>query len=198
MVDQSLKSTPDRYGRVARGLHRTLSILIGLQIVGGLIALGDSEAGKIGILKLHAPLGMLIGVLAAARIVWWIGFDRRPDDVAGMTRLQSLAAHGVHGLLYALPLAAVFTGSALLSRSGASAFVFGHAEGAFPDLRAAAGFGAHGTAVMLLILFIAVHILATIYHEFIKQDHLTARMRRDDPTPITAPADAEISAGSQR
>jgi len=198
MVDQSLKSTPDRYGKVARGLHRTLSILICLQIIGGLIALGEPGAEKIGVLKLHAPLGALIGILAAVRIVWWIAYDRRPDDVAGMTPLQTLAAHGVHGLLYLLPLAAVFTGSALLSGSGASAFVFGDATGAFPDLRAAAGFGSHWIAVMLLIAFIAVHILATIYHEFIKQDHLTARMQRDAPTPLTAPAAAETSAGSQR
>jgi cytochrome b561 len=196
-VPDRLKSTPQRYGPVARGLHRTLSILIALQLIGGLLALSAPVEHKIGILKLHAPLGILIGLVAAARIVWWIGFDRRPDDIAGLRRWQSLLAHLVHGLLYLLPLAAVFTGYALLSGSGANRFVFGDATGAFPDLYAAAGFGAHWLMVMLLTTFIAVHLCAAIYHELIKRDNLLARMRRDEPAPPTAPATAQITADSR-
>jgi len=129
----------------------------------------------------------LIGLVAALRLLWWLAIDRRPDDIAGMTPLQAGAAHVVHGLLYLLPLAAAFTGYALLSGSGAGGFVFGHATGAFPDLREAAGFGAHWIAVMLMVAFIGVHIYAAVYHQFFKQDNLWARMRRDGPAPPTAP-----------
>jgi cytochrome b561 len=197
MVDSSLKSSPQRYGSVARTLHRTLTVLILLQIAGGLAAVSASAERQIGILKLHAPLGMLIGIVAALRLIWWLGFDRRPDDVAGMTRAQSILAHVVHALLYLLPLAAVATGYGLLSGSGAGAFVFGHAKGAFPDLREAHGFGAHWISVMLLIAFIGLHVYAAMYHQHVKKDNLLARLRRDEPAPPTAPAALEAPAGSR-
>jgi cytochrome b561 len=197
MVDPSLKSTPERYGPVARALHRTLSVLILLQIIGGLVAVSSSAERQIGLLKLHAPLGMLIALVAALRLLWWLAFDRRPDDIVGMSRAQAVTAHVVHGLLYLLPLAAAFTGYALLSGSGAAGFVFGHATGALPDLRAAAGFGAHYIAVMLLVAFIGLHIYAAVYHQVVKKDNLLARMRRDEPAPLTAPAAAQTSAGSR-
>ncbi len=193
MVDPSLKSTPRRYGSVARWLHLILSVLILLQIAGGLIAVGASPEGQIRILKLHAPLGMLIGLVAAVNMVWWAGFDRRPEQVAGMTPAQSALAHFVHGLLYVLPLAAAFTGYALLSGSGAGAFLSGQATGSFPDLREAPGFGAHWLAVMLLTAFVGLHIYATVYHQYFKRDNLVARMRRDEPTPPT-----ESAAASER
>jgi cytochrome b561 len=193
MPARKLKSTPDRYGFVAVALHRTLSVLILLQIVGGLAAVGASAEKQIAILKLHAPLGILIGLVAALRIFWWVGFDRRPNDIAGMSRAQSITAHVVHGLLYLLPLAAAFTGYALLSGSGAGRFLSGEATGEFPDLRQAAGFGAHWLAVMLLIAFIALHVGAAVYHQVFQRDNLLARMRRDEPAPPTEPAPAPQS-----
>ncbi len=197
MVDSSLKSSPQRYGSVARALHRTLTVLIVLQLAGGLAAVSASAERQIAILKLHAPLGMLIGLVAVVRLIWWLGFDRRPDDVADMTPAQSILAHVVHALLYLLPLAAVATGYGLLNGSGAGTFVFGHATGAFPDLREAPGFGAHWLATMLLVAFLGLHVYAAMYHQYVKKDNLLARMRRDEPAPPTAPAAIEASAASR-
>jgi cytochrome b561 len=181
------KSNRQRYGFVAVALHRTLSLLIFLQLLGGLVALRQSGDDKISILRLHAPLGLLIGLLAIARIVWWSVYDQRPDDIAGMPRYQALAAHFVHGLLYLLPIAAALTGYILLSRSGAWGVVFAQsADHVIPDFKASSGFLAHWIAVMSVASFVAIHICATCYHQFIKRDNILVRLRSNEPTPPTA------------
>ena len=189
----SKKSTPERYGSVAIALHRTVSFLIFLQIVGGLAAVSAEGASKIGLLKLHAPLGVVIGLVAAYRIYWWAFVDRRPNDIAGMPRVQSLAAHTVHALLYAAPVALAITGYALLKESGVS--LFGAQTGSAEKLDAYLANSWHMTMAIALVALLAVHVCATAYHQFIRQDNLIARMRPNEPAPPTEPEPVEAGAG---
>ena len=180
------KSSQQRYGFVAVAFHRTLSLLIFLQLLGGLIALRQSGDDKISIIRLHAPLGFLIGLLALARIVWWSIYDQRPDDIAGMPRYQAVAAHFVHSLLYLLPIAAALTGYILLNRSGAWEVVFAQSAGhVIPDFQTSPGFLAHWVAVISVTVFVAIHVCATCYHQLIKRDNILARLKSDEPAPPT-------------
>jgi cytochrome b561 len=171
------KSTRERYGVVAVALHWSIAVLIVLQLLGGWAAVRADGAAKIGLLKFHAPIGVAIGLLAALRILWWLAFDRKPDDVAGMSRAQAIAARAVHGLLYLAPLALAASGFALLVMSGANRIVFGGGQAPLPDLTRFALFRGHVAMAIALLALVAAHVGAALYHQFVARDNLLARMR---------------------
>jgi cytochrome b561 len=152
-------------------------VLIVLQLIGGWAAARAEWSAKIGLLKFHAPLGLAIGLLTVLRILWWVAFDRKPDDVAGMPRAQAIAAKAVHGLLYLAPLALAASGFALLVLSGANRIVFGGAQAPLPDLTHFAPYKGHVAMAIALLALAAVHAGAALYHQFVVRDNLLARMR---------------------
>jgi cytochrome b561 len=42
-----------------------------------------NPAAKAAILRLHAPIAVAVLALTDLRIVWWFGFDRKPDPIGG-------------------------------------------------------------------------------------------------------------------
>ncbi|OCW55868.1 hypothetical protein AWJ14_15020 [Hoeflea olei] len=171
-----MKSTPTAYGAVAVGLHWLSALLIVGLLVSGTIADETADpAAKASILSMHAPFGILVLVLTLARIAWW-RFDIRPEPLGDDTALQKLAAKGVHGLLYLVVLVMGASGIALFALSGAGDIVFFGAPGPLPDFGDYAPRPAHGIGANLLIALLAAHVLAALYHHFVKRDATVSRM----------------------
>ena len=100
-----LKSTSDQYGTVAVLIHWVSAVLILILIVSGFRAAGTMDpAAKAAILRVHVPIAIGVLALTLLRIVWWLGFDRKPDPVAGAPRWQERTAPVVHVLFYVVIL----------------------------------------------------------------------------------------------
>jgi cytochrome b561 len=171
----SLKSTTRRYGSVAIAIHWTSAALIIAALIGGLVMVNAADPGlKRMILPIHATLGSLALLLTLVRIGWWIWGDRRPRPVTGMPAAQEWAARAVHALLYLLVLILGASGIATLVLSGAiPALVSGTA---LPDFSELAPRLAHGLMGRLLLVLLATHIGAALYHQLIRRDRLLSRM----------------------
>ena len=79
----NLRSTTDRYGAVAVGIHWVTAVaMIGL-LVSGTIADGAAPTAKASILLPHGVMGILVMLLTLLRVAWWIWADRRPLPVIG-------------------------------------------------------------------------------------------------------------------
>ena len=90
----SLKSQPNRYGSVAIAIHWLTALAIFGMLFSGLSAANATDqASRFTLLRGHAVMGSLIGVLTVLRIIWWLAFDKRPKDQPGLSRLQKGAAH---------------------------------------------------------------------------------------------------------
>ena len=172
----NMKSTPQRFGAVAIGIHWLTAILIVGQFSGGVAAALADAPGKVAILRFHAPLGVAIGVLTLLRIVWWAFFDHKPQDLAGSPRAQVLAAKAVHGLLYVAILALVVSGIALIVVSGAGQALFGDGAISLPDFAAFGPFYGHVAMAILLLLLFAAHVAAALHHQFVRRDGILSRM----------------------
>jgi len=173
----SLKSSPTRYGTVAIAIHWLTALAIFGMLISGLAAANSADpATELTLLRGHAIMGTLIGVLTLLRIVWWLGFDRRPADPAGMSRLQVLAAHTVHYGLYVVILVLVSSGIATIILSGAGVQLLGTAPPPLPDFTLAPPFTVHGLLARGLIALLIGHIGAALWHQFVRHDHLLARM----------------------
>lgn len=173
----SLKSSPTRYGPVAVAIHWITALAIFGMLASGLVADNMSDdAAKLPLLRVHVIMGVLIGVLTLFRILWWLAFDRHPQQAAGLSSTQVLASRVVHYGLYAVILVMVSSGLGTVILSGAGAQLFGGAALPFPDFSLAPPFTVHGLVARVLMLLLVGHIGAALWHQFIRRDRLLARM----------------------
>ena len=171
------KSSPDRYGRMAILIHWTSAVLIIALMIAGFIAANTVDPqGKASLLRIHAPVGMAVLVLTLARIGWWLFADRKPREMAGVPRLQSIAAKAVHGLLYLAIFGLAGSGVAMFVMSGAGDILFGTAPGPLPDFWAFTPRIGHAVFARIMAVLLLAHIGAALYHQFIRKDRLFARM----------------------
>lgn len=170
-----LTSTADRYGTVAVAIHWTSALVILAALAGGLIMGNAIDPATVRtILPIHVGLGLTALLLTLVRIGWWLWGDKRPQPVAGMPKLQERAASAVHGLLYLTILLLAASGIATMLLSGAMAALLSGAP--LPDFSQVAPRAVHGLVGWVLILLLVAHVGAALWHQFIRRDHLLARM----------------------
>lgn len=168
------KSSTDRYGSVAAGIHWLSALAIILMLASGL-AMGNDDALVPTVLPVHVSLGILVGLLTLFRIIWWWIFDRQPRPVAGMSVAQERAARLVHLGLYVAILIMVASGVGMLALTGAAAAIF--SGGVLPDFSDAPPYFMHWLMSRALIALALGHIGAALWHQFAKRDGLIGRMR---------------------
>ena len=167
------KSTPTRYGATAIALHWSSAAAVILLLVSGLVAANAVDGPPPALLLVHAALGILALLLTLVRIVWWLGFDRRPQPV-DMPGWQRSAAAAVHGLLYLSLLVMGASGIATLVLSGAVPALL--SGGPLPDFSLVLPRAVHGIVSKLLLVLLVAHVGAALYHQFVMRDRLLARM----------------------
>lgn len=170
------KSTATRYGSVAIAMHWGTALLILLLFMTGLLAAGQADqTAKLALLRAHVPMGIGILLLTLLRIVWWLADPRRPALPADQPAWQNLTAKAAHLGLYVIVLVSAASGIATIVLSGAlPAIITGAAT--LPDLSTVLPRAVHGIASRLMLGLLALHIGAALYHQFIRRDHLMARM----------------------
>ena len=173
----ALKSTADRYGAVAISIHWVSVVLILVLIASGLRAAGTSEAAaKAAILRLHIPIAIAVLTVTVFRIIWWLGFDRKPSPVPGSPRWQERSAQVVHILFYIVILGMIVTGVGMMELSGAAPLIFGGDTRSLPDFWRYPPRLPHAIGARLLLALLALHMGAALYHHFVRRDGLIWRM----------------------
>ncbi len=169
----SITSSPQRYGAVAAAIHWVTALAVLLMLASGQVM--DMQPDAAGaILPFHVVTGMLIGVLTLFRILWWLAFDRQPAPQPGLPVWQERLARLVHWGLYAALLVLFASGMAMLVLLDALGPIF--SGGVLPQFAQTPARLAHGLVGRLLLLLAALHIGAALWHQFIRRDHLLARM----------------------
>jgi len=172
----SLRSNSERYGSVVVAIHWLTALAIFAMLGTGLAAANMADpASELVLLRVHAIMGVAVGVLTLFRIVWWLMVDTPPRDAAP-SRLQGLAARAVHFGLYGVILVMVASGIATMLLTGAGAQLAGEAPLPLPDFTLAPPFTAHGMLARVLIVLLIGHIGAALWHQFVRRDRLLARM----------------------
>lgn len=173
----ALKSTSDRYGRVAIAIHWLSALLVvGLMISGCRAADMIDAAAKTSLLRVHVVAGIAVLVLTLARLGWWWLADRRPDPAAGQPPFLTRAASVMHGLFYVLLFGMAASGIGMMVLSGAGAVLFGGAGGVLPDFWNYPPRLPHAIGARALIALVVLHSGAALYHQFILRDGALARM----------------------
>lgn len=157
--------------------------LLALMIIGGLIMGGNvlaetpnSDPFKLTSLRMHMIMGSAILVLMIGRLVVRLKTDKPPAADIGNDLLNKGAAL-THWGFYLLVIAMCASGLAIANMAGLPAIVFGGSGDPLPaDFSAFPPRAAHGMLATLLGLLILAHVVAGLYHQFVRKDGLLGRM----------------------
>ncbi len=169
------------YDRFSVTLHWLMAALLIGQIALGVWMLGlpkDATGLRASWFNVHKSWGMVLGLLIVLRLAWAL---LRPR-VAALPQARSiqLLAATAHRLLYALMFILPLSGFLGSVFSGYPIRFFGMT---LPKLGARWEAGKevmsvlHQGAAMALMLLIALHVAAFVYHQFVLKHALLQRMR---------------------
>ncbi len=168
-----------RYHPVMVALHWLLALLIvvGLFMGGNVLAqIPNDDPAKLFSLRMHMGAGILILVLMVARLVVRV-FTAKPPHADIGNALLNRGAVATHWIFYALVIGMGVSGMAMAKMAGLPEIVFGGSGDPLPasfyDLPPRI---VHGIGATLLMVFIATHVVAALYHQFVRKDRLFARM----------------------
>ena len=170
--------SPARYHTALVTLHWLLALLLIVALLMGTFALKtvpNSSPDKIDALRGHMIAGGLILLLTLTRLVVRLKTAHPAPASTGNALLDRLAP-ATHWALYLLVLLMAGSGVAMSVLAGLPGIVFG-GVGTLPvNFDALPPRAVHGIVAKLLMLFIAMHFAAALYHQFIKRDGLLRRM----------------------
>ena len=180
-----LRNTATTHGLLARGFHwlTALCMLPTLAMAVYMDTLHEDVPGDpqkyFAVLPWHKTLGFLVLCLLLLRLPWYLR-NIRPNDPAGLSRLQSRLAHLVHWSLYALMLLLPLLGW-LGSSAGPSSFklftvwdmprLIGKNQELSSQL-----YDVHVVLGWTAVVLVVGHVGAALWHQFIGRDGLLRRM----------------------
>lgn len=185
---------PKRYHPVHVTLHWLVALGVFFNLYLGIFVFSERGPGGFQLRPIHMAVGITILVLLLVRLVMRFTV-RRPADATAGHKLLDIIAKIVHYGLYLTVLTVTILGVTFTSQSGIlqSAFTGSRPEfdgpppGFDPADQGGPGGGLpggsqsparmfHGSFGYLLTLLVVIHILAALYHQFIRGDNLFARM----------------------
>lgn len=167
---------PQNHGALTRAIHwATAFVVLAAWIVGSTMEDVPRGASRDLAMQLHYSLGVLMLGLAALRVAWRaVAPPARPPGAAW----QRMAAQAMHLALLGLTLAVPMSG--LLDRwaRGRTVSVFGGMllPAPFPIPGERLWGEAHEALANLMLLMIAAHVLAALWHQFVLRDRALSRM----------------------
>jgi cytochrome b561 len=146
----------EKYTKTARVLHWLTVLLVISQFASYwiIVSLAEAERDTEPFELMHGIGGITLLVVTLFRLFW--RWRNPPPALLGVSSWQAGLARSVHLLLYALLIAQPVSGI-LAVREELDGSV-------------------HGTLSLVLLVVIAVHVGAALYHHFIAKDGLLRRM----------------------
>lgn len=170
---------PPRYHPVLVSLHWLLALMIVFSLAMGMFSLkeiANASPDKLFALRGHMIAGVLILALMIVRFAVRFVLPRPAPATTGSRLLDRLSVVTHYGL-YLLVVLMAASGIATAVQAGLPGIVFGGSGAPLPE-----SFGiyrprvVHGVIAKLLLALAALHVLAALYHQFVRRDNLLSRM----------------------
>jgi cytochrome b561 len=178
-MPDAFAATPG-YTATARALHWIVAALMLTMIpIGIAMANADFGPAQDTLYHLHRSTGAILLPLMLVRLIYRL-MNPPPPLPNEIPASQRLAAHAVHWALYAAVIGQAIVGWIATSAYRAPIMVFWlfelppiwREDRAFSD----AMFMVHRNLGILIVLLLAAHIGAALYHHFIRKDRVLMRM----------------------
>jgi cytochrome b561 len=169
------------YTPVAKSLHWLMALLIlGLLVLGTYMSDLPLSPQKLELYAWHKWAGVTVFLLVWLRLAWRVA-HRPPGLPASLSPRMRLAAHAGHAALYVLMVLIPLSGWLMSSAKGFQTVWFGVLP--IPDLIGKDRLlgeilqQVHEALSSLLMLTLAGHVAAALWHHFVLKDDTLRRMR---------------------
>lgn len=170
-------NTASTYGSVAKFFHWVIFLLVFSMLVFGFFMGDVPKDWQRFVYNTHKLTGLTILVLVMLRLCWAL-INKKPALVM-TSAIEKIAEHTVHGLLYAFLMLMPILGWIGSSAGGRPPklgdWVIGLPLGEDKVLKEWA-FHWHGIVAWIIIGLVTIHVLAALYHHFIRRDDVLRRM----------------------
>lgn len=176
-----IKNTENSYGSMTRILHWLMSIIIIIMIIVGftMANLPPSDQ-KWQMYNAHKATGVIVLFLTTLRVLWVLT-NIRVQVPFNLPSWQRMLARWNHNLLYVLMLVMPLSGALMSLLGGHDIDVYGlftiKALGEYKNISKIC-WNIHVNTAILLVVTIVVHIIAALYHHFVRKDNVLMRMIR--------------------
>lgn len=168
-----------RYHPLLVALHWVLAFGITVSLVRsfiGLAHMSNADPAKLVALRLHMTAGMVISIIMLIRLVVRLKTAKPPVASTEFSAVNPLAAI-THGSFYALVFGMAITGLATAFLAGLFTIVYGHSGTPLPPTFLVYPTRiAHGIIGWTLAILIGLHIVAVLFHQFVKKEGVLRRM----------------------
>ncbi|VVC76825.1 hypothetical protein AQUSIP_21520 [Aquicella siphonis] len=175
-----VKNTTTYYGSISQLLHWIIFLLVaGMLILGFVMGDVSDKTLRGEMINIHKLTGVLILVLMLLRVLWAL-YNVKPVLPFQTPAWQRLAERSMHVLLY--------LGLIIMPLSGLVGSVAGGKPPVLDGISIRLPIGlnkplakmafeyVHEPLAVVLIVLISIHIIAALYHHFIKRDDILRRM----------------------
>jgi len=173
-----MKRLSEKYGVAAKSLHWIVAILLSAALVLAWVLPRKSAPGYEALLDLHKSVGILVLVLVVPRLLWRLGHPVAP--AATLTPLEARLSELTHWALYAVMFLIPLTGYLFASTEGQHLDLFGLFTAGSPlatDRTVSQPLEfLHKTGQYAIYAFVGLHVVAALYHHFVKRDGVLHRM----------------------
>lgn len=170
-----------RYTNIAILLHWLIALLIVCAFLLGvtMVNIPGFTPTKLKYYSWHKWVGVTVLGLACLRLLWRL-FHSAPAYPDAMPAWHQKAAHGLHGLLYALMFAVPVSGYFFTLAAGVPVVYLGIVPlpvliGPHPEIKESLRL-LHFSLNLTLFICICLHVLAALKHHFIDRDDVMRRM----------------------
>lgn len=175
-----MKDTHEKFSKPTVLLHWIIAIPFIAMLIIGLI-LDEMEKGpnKFELIGTHKSVGVLIFVLAVVRILWRMK-NKFPKPLSEMPNWQKGLASTAHWVLIIGTVMMPISGIVMSIGGGHSVGIFGveliTGSGVENNLMDKTGHIMHGLGSKLILLFLVLHIVGAIKHQYMDKDGTLSRI----------------------
>lgn len=174
-----IKNTHSSYGSISKALHWLMAFLIFGMLAAGFVMVDEIGSLRQFLFSQHKLVGLAVLGLATLRLLWKF-INPSPALPKDLGPLQKRGAQTAHYVLYLLMIGMPLAGWAMISASGlpvtlGESLVLPRLVEPDADLYIVFKW-AHGTMAYFLAAFIFFHVLAALYHHFVRKDDVLIRM----------------------
>lgn len=176
---KNIKTTDSKYGIIRKVNHWLVALMfITLLAVGVYMSGMAYSPEKMELYGLHKSFGVIIMLFILIRMFWLI-FDNKINN-SSLTKFERVSSASLHGILYLLMLIMPISGMLMSMAKGYAVKVFGlftlpmlvEKSESLGNLMGSV----HYYAGYIAIALVSLHVLASLYHHFIKKDNILKRM----------------------